>query len=213
SYQWLVEMRRRFNLAFTLLDEARCNALVGLDSVEESVDFVDDFEDDLEKVADTSNPFETAQLIICSLDFLTKNNYRYDQALAAEWDLLMVDEAHHLQWAEKKPSKAYTCIEGLAQKAKGLLLLTATPEQLGIESHFARLRLLDPDRYYDLEKFIAEQNAYQPLNGLVQELLKVHSDSAQKIPVGIAKSLADYLPAETINDLQTQAESQTLGEA
>src|SRR5690606_13306889 len=28
-----------------------------------------------------------------------------------------------------------------------------------------------------------------------------------------AKSLADYLPAETINDLQTQAESQTLGEA
>lgn len=213
QHQWLVEMLRRFNFAFTLLDEARCNALVGLDSEEESVDYIDDYEDDFEQAADTSNPFETAQLIICSLDFLTKNTYRYEQAVAAEWDLLLVDEAHHLQWSEKKPSKAYSCIEGLAQKSKGLLLLTATPEQLGLESHFARLRLLDPDRYYDLEKFIAEQNAYQPLNGLVQELLKVHSDSAQKIPVGIAKSLADYLPAETINDLQTQAESQTLGEA
>jgi ATP-dependent helicase HepA len=213
QYQWLVEMRRRFNLAFTLLDEARCNALVGLDSVEESVDFVDDFEDDLEKVADTSNPFETAQLIICSLDFLTKNNYRYDQALAAEWDLLMVDEAHHLQWAEKKPSKAYTCIEGLAQKAKGLLLLTATPEQLGIESHFARLRLLDPDRYYDLEKFIAEQQAYQPLNELVQVLLQQGEDSPAEIPAKIVKALAGYLPQETLSELQHQAKNHSCSAA
>lgn len=222
QHQWLVEMLRRFNFAFTLLDEARCNALVGLDSVEESVDYIDDFVDvdfkgddkeGFEQQADISNPFETAQLVICSLDFLTKNNYRYEQAVAAEWDLLLVDEAHHLQWSEKKPSKAYTCIEGLAQKSKGLLLLTATPEQLGLESHFARLRLLDPDRYYDLGKFIAEQKAYQPLNDLVQELLKAQSDSAQKIPVSLVKSLGDYLPAETIVELQAQAESQTLGAA
>lgn len=222
QHQWLVEMLRRFNFAFTLLDEARCNALVGLDSVEESVDYIDDFVDadfkgdgkeNFEQQADISNPFETAQLVICSLDFLTKNNYRYEQAVAAEWDLLLVDEAHHLQWSEKKPSKAYTCIEGLAQKSKGLLLLTATPEQLGLESHFARLRLLDPDRYYDLEKFIAEQKAYQPLNDLVQELLKAQSDTAQKIPASLVKSLGDYLPAETIMELQAQAESQTLGAA
>ncbi|WP_323814835.1 RNA polymerase-associated protein RapA [Cellvibrio sp. NN19] len=217
QHQWLVEMLRRFNLAFTLLDEARCNALVGLDSVEESIDYVDDFEDDfketVEPSSDTNNPFETAQLVICSLDFLTKNNYRYEQAVAAEWDLLLVDEAHHLQWSEKKPSKAYTCIEGLAKKSKGLLLLTATPEQLGVESHFARLRLLDPDRYYDLEKFIAEQKAYQPLNTLVQELLQERSDESGKISASSVKALGDYLPSETIKELQAQAESQSLGEA
>lgn len=217
QHQWLVEMLRRFNLAFTLLDEARCNALVGLDSVEESIDYVDDFEDDfketVEPSSDTNNPFETAQLVICSLDFLTKNNYRYEQAVAAEWDLLLVDEAHHLQWSEKKPSKAYTCIEGLAKKSKGLLLLTATPEQLGVESHFARLRLLDPDRYYDLEKFIAEQKAYQPLNTLVQELLQERSDESGKISASSVKALGDYLPSETIKELQAQAESQNLGEA
>lgn len=205
QHQWLVEMLRRFNLSFTLLDEARCNALVGLDSLEESVDYVDDFEDDVEKKADSSNPFETAQLIICSLDFLTKNNYRYEQALQAEWDLLLVDEAHHLQWSEKKPSKAYTCIEGLAHKAKGLLLLTATPEQLGVESHFARLRLLDPDRYYDLEKFIAEQQAYQPLNELVQQLLQLHSNAPGAIPGDLLTSLKDYLPSETLQELQQKA--------
>ncbi|MEN0038931.1 MAG: RNA polymerase-associated protein RapA [Cellvibrio sp.] len=217
QHQWLVEMLRRFNLAFTLLDEARCNALVGLDSVEESIDYVDDFEDDVEEKneqhGDISNPFETAQLIICSLDFLTKNNYRYEQAVAAEWDLLLVDEAHHLQWSEKKPSKAYTCIEGLAKKSKGLLLLTATPEQLGLESHFARLRLLDPDRYYDLEKFIAEQKAYQPLNELVQALLQEHSEDAGKISAPLIKSLNTYLPTETIKELQAQAETQSLGDA
>jgi ATP-dependent helicase HepA len=217
QHQWLVEMLRRFNLAFTLLDEARCNALVGLDSVEESVDYVDDFEDDFkennEQQADISNPFETAQLIICSLDFLIKNNYRYEQAVAAEWDLLLVDEAHHLQWSEKKPSKAYNCIDGLAKKSKGLLLLTATPEQLGIESHFARLRLLDPDRYYDLEKFIAEQKAYQPLNDLVQTLLQEHSENAGKIPAALVKSLSAYLPSETISELQSQAGSQSVGDA
>ncbi len=213
QHQWLVEMLRRFNLAFTLLDEARCNALVGLDSVEESIDYVDDFEDDVEVKADNSNPFETAQLIICSLDFLTKNSYRYEQALKCEWDLLLVDEAHHLQWSEKKPSKAYQCIEGLAKVAKGLLLLTATPEQLGVESHFARLRLLDPDRYYDLEKFIAEQQAYQPLNELVQELLQDHSDDIGEIAAGLIKQLAVYLPKNTIAELQQQAQQESLGSA
>lgn len=213
QHQWLVEMLRRFNLAFTLLDEARCNALVGLDSVEESIDYQDDFEDDTETTADNSNPFDTAQLIICSLDFLTKHHYRYEQALQCEWDLLLVDEAHHLQWSDKKPSKAYQCIEGLAKIAKGLLLLTATPEQLGLESHFARLRLLDPDRYYDLDVFIAEQQAYQPLNELVQDLLKDHYHETGDIAPNLVQRLTAYLPENTLADLQQQAQQQSVGSA
>lgn len=211
QHQWLVEMLRRFNLAFTLLDEARCNAICGLDSVEESVDYVDDFVDDTEKTANNINPFETAQLIICSLDFLTKNNYRYQQALETEWDLLLVDEAHHLTWTtnkqgEAKASKAYACVEGLAKKSKGLLLLTATPEQLGIESHFARLRLLDPDRYFDLQKLIEEQASYQPLNELVQQLLEIKT-TADQFPDAIVKHLLKYLPQSSLQELTQLAET------
>lgn len=213
QHQWLVEMLRRFNLAFTLLDEKRCQAIEGLDSVEESIDFIDDFTDDVEREATSDNPFESAQLILCSLDFLTKNPERYAQALQASWDLLLVDEAHHLQWSEQKVSVAYQCIEGLAKVAKGLLLLTATPEQLGLESHFARLRLLDPDRYYDLEKFIAEQKSYQPLNDLVQALLAAHVEGAQALPADLVKQLASYLPKETINELTELAEQTGLGQA
>ncbi len=211
QHQWLVEMLRRFNLVFTLLDEARCNALCGLDSVEESVDYVDDFVDDeTEKLPNNINPFETAQLIICSLDFLTKNNFRYQQALETHWDLLLVDEAHHLTWAnnkqgELKASKAYSCVEGLAKKSKGLLLLTATPEQLGIESHFARLRLLDPDRYFDLSKLIEEQASYQPLNELVQKLLEI-KETETSFSTDIINQLLKYLPQSSFKELTNLAE-------
>lgn len=46
-------------------------------------------------------------------------------------------------WSEEAPSREYQAIEQLAERVPGILLLTATPEQLGMESHFARLRLLD----------------------------------------------------------------------
>ena len=213
QHQWLVEMLRRFNLAFTLLDEARCNALVGLDSQEESVDFVDDFDDDFERNANSDNPFESAQLVLCSLDFLTDNPQRYRQAQAAGWDLLLVDEAHHLKWSQDNVSTAYACIEGLAKVAKGLLLLTATPEQLGLESHFARLRLLDPDRYYDLEKFKAEQQPYQPLNQLVQSLLQLVEQGAKNFSAALVEQLAQYLPASSLAQLQQQLTQDSLAAA
>jgi ATP-dependent helicase HepA len=63
----------------------------------------------------------------------------------------VVDEAHHLEWDEEKPSEAYQLVEALANQTAGVLLLTATPEQLGVASHFARLKLLDPKRFSSLE--------------------------------------------------------------
>ena len=144
-YQWLVEMLRRFNLHFTILDE----------------------EDE-----GTDNPFEKAQLLLCPLTLLVDNPVMQQQAAACDWDLLLVDEAHHLEWSEQQASPAYLCVEQLAVIAKGLLLLTATPEQLGVESHFARLRLLDPDRYHSLKRFKSEEAGYQQINVLVEELLQ-----------------------------------------
>lgn len=206
QHQWLVEMLRRFNLSFTLLNEERCQAMHGLDDIDpallpENEDIVIDEADD--------NPFETAQLIICSLEFLTDSPKRYQQAVEAEWDMLLVDEAHHLEWSEQGASAGYECIEGLSQVAEGLLLLTATPEQLGIESHFARLRLLDPHRYNDLAQFIAEEENYRPLNDLVQELLQA-VDSAGEFSAEQLNKLAIYLPKDTVAQLQRQAKEESL---
>jgi len=69
-------------------------------------------------------------------------------------------------------------------------LLTATPEQLGIESHFARLRLLDPDRYFDLAKFRQQEAEYQPVTELVNQLL---ADNAQKSLTTLKTTIEQYL--------------------
>ena len=58
----------------------------------------------------------------------------------------------------------YRCIEALAEQCRGLLLLTATPEQVGAASHFARLRLLDPARFHDLDSFMQEEQGYHQLS-------------------------------------------------
>ena len=97
--------------------------------------------------------------------------HRIQQAIEAEFDCLIVDEAHHLAWSEDAPSSAYLLVEQLANAIPSVLLLTATPEQLGLESHFARLRLLDPERFYDYQAFLKEQENYQPVADAVQSLL------------------------------------------
>ncbi|WP_299003586.1 RNA polymerase-associated protein RapA [uncultured Shewanella sp.] len=137
-HQWLVEMLRRFNLRFSIFDEDRC----------------------VEAYADHDNPFYTEQLVICSLELLRKKR-RLEQAVDADWDLLVVDEAHHLEWSEEAPSRAYRIVEALSEEIPGVLLLTATPDQLGHQSHFARLRLLDPDRFYDYDTFLKEETSYK----------------------------------------------------
>ena len=150
-HQWLVEMLRRFNLRFSLFDEERCLA------AEESTGL--------------SNPFHSEQLVLCSLDFLTHHPERFAQAVAGEWDLLVVDEAHHLAWSPGHASVEYQQVEMLANHTRGVLLLTATPEQLGKESHFARLRLLDPDRFPSFAAFIEEEQSYEPVAHAIEALL------------------------------------------
>ena len=149
-HQWFVEMLRRFNVWLHIFDEERCEAI--------------------EEGAPENNPFLDDQLVICSLSFLSASEKRAKQALSAGWDLLIVDEAHHLEWSPDKSSPEYLLIEALSRVAEGVLLLTATPEQLGPESHFARLRLLDPDRYGDFHTFSEDRSHFQKMASLVEKL-------------------------------------------
>ena len=70
----------------------------------------------------------------------------------------------------------YQVIEQLAAQINGVLLLTATPEQLGKISHFARLRLLDPDRFEDYQHFLAEEQTYEPIADAVEALAQARLD-------------------------------------
>jgi ATP-dependent helicase HepA len=163
--QWWIEMLRRFNLKFTIF---------GLEQVDGLTE-------------EETNPFINEPLVLIGLNHLTDNAVAIAMSLQAEWDMLVVDEAHHLHWHNGKPSNDYTVIENLAQRAKGVLLLTATPEQAGLESHFARLRLLDPARFHDINAFREEHAQYAALNTLLDNV------QAQNFDADVKKQLQVYL--------------------
>ena len=150
-HQWFVELLRRFNMLFSLFDEERCKA------IEEN---------------NKMNPFLDSQLVITSIDFLTSQSNRAEQVREAGWDMLIIDEAHHLEWGETEVSPEYALVDSLASETEAVLLLTATPQQLGPEGHFARLRLLDSDRFSDLKAYLKESNDYEQIASLLAKLSK-----------------------------------------
>lgn len=168
-HQWFVEMLRRFNLWLRIYDEERCQAI--------------------EEGNPDSNPFLDDQLILCSLSFLAGSPVRAQQAQEAGWDILVVDEAHHLEWTAEGSSPEYALVEALGQSIQGMLLLTATPQQLGLESHFARLRLLDPDRYSSFEGFLKEAPKYQVVAEVIDRI-----ESGKGITRKLREKLLKELP-------------------
>lgn len=181
-HQWFVEVLRRFNLWFNIFDEERCAAL--------------------DDNAPDGNPFLDNQLILCSTAFLAGSEKRTQQALSAGWDMLVVDEAHHLEWSADKVSPEYGMVELLSKVANGLLLLTATPEQLGLESHFARLRLLDPNRYANYDDFISESSDHKNIAHVVEKL-----SSGKKLQAKDTKILKSIFPEERIKSLNQEGDS------
>lgn len=128
-----------------------------------------------------------------------RKKVRFEQVQECEWDLLVVDEAHHLVWSEEAPSREYQIVETLAEQIPGVLLLTATPDQLGHASHFARLRLLDPERFYDYDAFVAEEQAYGQVADATQPLLSGDALNAEQIDI-----LKNLLPELDASQLQNE---------
>jgi len=170
-HQWFVELLRRFNLQFAIYDAERCEAIQLTDP--------------------KRNPFADEQLILTDIQFLSANRSRAREALLAGFDLVIIDEAHHLEWTEAQASPEYQLAEAFSLACDGLLLLTATPEQLGRTGHFARLKLLDPARYCELNSYLAEQAQYAPMSELVGRLLDGRTLAAVD-----QQSLLDKLGAE-----------------
>ena len=161
KHQWLIEMKRRFNHLFTLVDEGYIKGL-----------FVNDDDDD------RPNPFGIANDIICSIDFLIKQPALIEDLLKTSWDMVIIDEAHHLVCEDGFTSHEYLLANAVIQRSKGVLLLTGTPLQFHPESQFNRLKMLDPVRFADYNSFIKDQDAYRKL---VNELNKLPTEPGQQM--------------------------------
>ncbi len=147
THQWFIELYKRFNLSFMILNEAYCK--------------------NLDRRGKGINPFLEHQLAIVSFDFLANIRW-HSKILDSGWDMVVVDEAHHITDNEK----THAFILQLSSPESGLMLLTATPEQMGIKNHFLHLKLLDPHRYFDFDAYLEEAGQYEKTIETVKGLLK-----------------------------------------
>jgi len=175
AYQWFVEMLRKFRLSFAVLNQETY-------------------------LEENSRPFAEHNLVITGLGFLKGSQMARKMAQEANWDLLIVDEAHQLKWKPEQPSPEYQIVEEIAAKTPSVLLLTATPEQLGKEGHFARLRLLDPQRFFDLEKYIVQGEKFEKIGLLIKKVQQTmaQAQKGKDWPKDLSSELED-LAGQKIN--------------
>jgi len=133
-HQWFVEMYRRFNLSFCIVNDEFLASMKKQDTL-----FLED------------------PLFICPMDVMAVNSKLKQCALDAGWDMVVVDEAHHLD----PHGEVHGFLQCMGHGAAGMMLLSATPEQLGIERCFAHLKLLDPQRYTTLAAYQREIETYE----------------------------------------------------
>lgn len=171
-HQWFVELLRRFNLHFRIANETHFQ--------------------EMELTDPGCNPFSEDQLILAPIALLESETRMY-QAMTSGFEMVVVDEAHHM----KPGSHSFRCVEALSRISRGLLLLTATPEQTGRKSHFAQLRLLDPARYPSFEQFEKEADRHQNTATLAGKLVDNASFSTQELEE-LATVLGSPVTRETL---------------
>ncbi len=95
------------------------------------------------------NPFDQAEIVICSYHFATG---RDAYVRRVNWDLVVVDEAHHLRNVYKPTNRiANTVKDAIARAPK--LLLTATPLQNSLLELYGLVSVIDDYTFGDLKSF------------------------------------------------------------
>jgi len=171
THQWLVEMQRRFHLAFSLLNEHR-------------------LED-----ANWEEEYTDSPLVISPITLFSDNAQLQQIVIGLPWDMVIIDEAHHISGLRDPQSDLGSFVSQLGASARGLLLLTATPEQAGPEAHFERLRLIDPSRFPSFDQFKREQAQFSRWNQVIEQ---IEAGLSPTLPEGIDPNSA---PEEQIQQM------------
>jgi superfamily II DNA or RNA helicase len=163
--QWQEEMSQRFRREFRLFDSK------------------------------VPNDLEAVDQLIASIDTLKMKRFGSVVQLATPWDLVIIDEAHHLATTQK--IQIYMLAQALRDhgKARNLLFLTATPHSGNNQHFFNMLRLLR----HDLFPGTGSDYPDVALNQLMIRNRKSHVTDANGIPIfkGIGNALIiEFAPDE-----------------
>lgn len=86
---------------------------------------------------------------------------------APKFDLIIVDEAHHIK---NQNTHAYKVIQYFCMHSEAVVFLTATPIQLGNRDLFVLLNLLRPDYILDEETFLVMSEPNPFINKAIHEI-------------------------------------------
>jgi len=151
--QWHDEMMTKFNEDFKIF-------------------LPEDFET-IKRLYDNPNPWANFEQVICSMDSIKPlerrhgwseeriadyNKNRIQSLLKADWDLIVIDEAHRVGGSSSDVAR-YKMARALADVSPYLLLLTATPHQGKTEPFLRLIRLLDKEAFPGEQAIVREQVA------------------------------------------------------
>ncbi len=146
-YQWFFELQNKFNITaktMSLTDE------LGIEA------------EDLE---------EGSHYVISLGRLVEDDRLRENVLSTTDWDILIIDEAHSLKWTKEQSSPEFDLAKNLSKIIPSLILLSATPEILGVEGHFSRLNLLDESKFSNLEKYLADSKKYRDHLPLISKII------------------------------------------
>ncbi len=104
------------------------------------------------------NPFDQPEIVICSYHF-ARSKESYIKGI--NWDLIVIDEAHHLRNVYKLTNRiANTIKDAIAHAPK--ILLTATPLQNSLLELYGLVSVIDDYAFGDLKSF---KNQFARLTG------------------------------------------------
>jgi len=109
---------------------------------------------------------------IIGLEYLRMNPYFFDEY---SLDMVVFDEAHHLslKYKKQKKTRSYIIAKKLCDNVNNILMLTATPIQLGYFDFWSLINLLKPEIFPDYNTFEVYVSEYLPL---IRELNKEYTD-------------------------------------
>ena len=156
--QWQFELKTKFNEVFSVLDADTVRHLQKTEGY-------------------TDNPFVRYESVIVSDAWVTGDK-RADEVRQVDWDMIIVDEAHHVRSTRQgnrvSTTRLYRLVRDLADPAKSgrrsMLFLTATPMQLQPHELYSLVELLDPVLFASEDHFEDHRQRARGLSRLVEQL-------------------------------------------
>lgn len=155
--QWQFELKTKFNESFAIYSKQTLTYL---------------------KNQGVEHPWSHHDLIIASHTWASWSEKRRDEICAIDWDLLIVDEAHHAReqryGRRVQRTNLYRLVRELIARPehnrRAALLLTATPMQLQRHELYSLVEMLDPILFASEQDFVHHVTSLGGLSGIVERL-------------------------------------------